>query len=470
MRILAIDLGTSAVKLMRVDERATILSVDRAPAEDLSVERWIETLEVNLARHGDQREIGGIVVTGQMHGLMTREDDRWGEGIPWHDGRSASIIPTLRDALGPDAITTCGGPLAAGFQAASLAWLREHDRDRWKRITSIHLPKDALIQALTGDRVTDSSDAAGTGMYAPAAGDWAWDVVDALRIPRDWLPRLMPAGSIAGGLRPEQALRLGLPRGLPIMLGGGDAPAGAYGAGVRHDSEALVMLSTGAQVILPARTWAPDPRGRWYTWPSVAPEGSDDAPYLRTGTLMNAGNVTRWAESVLAEGAIDDGPGPIVALPHLIGTRERPDLRGAVFGLDEGTSAGDIRRALLEGVAFSIRAKVDAMTGAGAPPARIRLGGGLAHRPHVRQLFADALGVPIETVSQPETTAYGAALLALSTLTGQVPEAPSASAETSVPNAGTRDAYTELYALWRDLDDAMSPLATRLAAIRTSSR
>lgn len=465
MHILAIDLGTSAIKFLRLDEHGRIVALDRTPQETLSVDAWIVALERNLVSKGDHRELAGIAITGQMHGLMTRESDgAWGEGIPWHDDRSAGLISAIREAIGPDAVSVTGGPIAPGFLGASLAWIRAHDAARWTTIRSVHLPKDALIHELTGEHVTDPSDAAGTGLYAPATGDWAWSIVDALGIPREWLPRIMPSGAIVGGLRPEYAHRLALPRGLPIIVAGGDAPVGAFGAGVTHETEALVMLSTGAQVIRPARAWTPDPAGRWYTWPSVAPLTGDVAPYLRAGTLMNAGNVTQWMETVLADGPIGEHPSGLVALPHLIGTRARPDLRGAIVGLDEGTTAGDIRRALLEGVAFSVRAVMEQVTGDAPPPSRIRLGGGLAHRPEVRQLFADVLGTRIESVTRAEMTAYGAGLLALHNLTGQLPEATTDEVETTLPHATGR--YDGPFDLYRDLDRALAPFAMRIAALR----
>lgn len=464
MRILALDIGTSAIKLMRLHDDGRVLAVDRVNQDSLDVAAWITALASNLSSHGDQHEIGGIAVTGQMHGLMTRDEDgAWGEGIPWHDDRSADLIPGIRDAISPDAVSITGGPIAPGFLGASLAWVRAHDPERWKSIRSVHLPKDALVNELTGEHVTDPSDAVGTGLYAPETGDWAWPVVDALDIPREWLPRIMPSGSIAGGLRQEYALRLGLPRGLPIIVAGGDAPVGAFGAGVMHETEALVMLSTGAQVIRPAREWAPDPTGRWYTWPSVATLTDNVAPYLRVGTLMNAGNVTRWANTVLTEGDIGEHPSGLVALPHLIGTRAHPDLRGAIIGLNEETTAGDIRRALLEGIAFSVRAMMDEMAD-GAPPSQIRLGGGLAHRPEIRQLFADVLGAPIESVGQSEVTAYGAGLLALHNLTGKLPDAAANGGDVTLPRA--TGMYDGTYELYRDLDRALSPFATRIAALR----
>jgi xylulokinase len=463
MRVLAIDLGTSAMKLMRMDGHGRVLSVERVPMTGMVVQRWITALKDTLDAHDDRGQIRGIAITGQMHGLMTREaHSAWGEGIPWHDTRSASMIPALRAAVGKDSVALTGGPLAAGFLGASLPWVRKRDPERWKLITSVHLPKDALVHELTGEHVTDPSDAAGTGLYAPATGDWAWAVVDALGIPHGWLPRIMPSGSIAGGLRPEYAALLGLPRGLPIIIAGGDAPTGAFGAGATRPSDALVMLSTGAQVILPSGQWAPDVEGRWYTWPSVAPEVDDYAPYLKVGTLLNGGNVAAWAETTLRDGETGDGPTGLLALPHLAGTRERPEARGGILGLTGHETGSDIRKAFMEGIAFSIRGKLEEMIGDGQKPAHVRLGGGLARRADVAQLFADVLGTPVAIVSNPELTAYGAGLLALHNLTGTIPDNALGGGTVAKPQHS--EAYAERYALYRSVEAVLSPLAGRIAA------
>jgi sugar (pentulose or hexulose) kinase len=254
-----------------------------------------------------------------------------------------------------------------------------------------------------------------------------------------------------------------LPRGLPVIVAGGDAPTGAYGAGVTREADALVMLSTGAQVILPSPAWLPDPAGRWYTWPSVAPRSSGVAPYLKVGTLLNAGNVTKWAETNLADGETADNPSGLVVLPHLMGTRDEPHLRGAIVGLRDDTTSSAIRRALLEGMAFSVRAKLEEMTGAGHAPARIRLGGGLAHRADVRQLFADVLGIPVQVLGQPEITAFGAGLLGLHNLTGHTHDDKVETGPSSLPAPGR--SYDVYYGLYRDLERALSPLAERIAAL-----
>jgi xylulokinase len=219
------------------------------------------------------------------------------------------------------------------------------------------------------------------------------------------------------------------------------------------------MLSSGAQIILPTATWAPDALGRWYTWPSVAPFTESYAPYLRVGTLLNAGNVLDWTGSVLRDDPMASEPTGLVALPHLIGTRENPTSRGAIIGLTLDTTPSQIRRALVEGIAFSLRRKLDQMTDTGNRPAHIRIGGGLARLPEVRQLYADVLGQPMEHVGQSDLSAWGAALLALKDR--PAPE----TGEIMHPDAAHARFYGDMYRLYCDLDDTMAPIATGLATI-----
>jgi xylulokinase len=450
MSILAIDLGTSAIKFLRVDNDARVIALDRVPMSTLNLDAWMTAIA----------GINAISVTGQMHGLITRENGAsWGPGIAWNDHRAAGMLPALRELIGENGPAITGGPLAAGFQLTSLAWIHEHDPERWQRITSAFLPKDALVHELTDRAVTDPSDAVGTGLFSPEQVDWAWKIVDALHIPHEWLPEIIPSGSIAGPLTGRAARTLGLAEGIPVIIAGGDAPVGAYGAGITREDDALVMLSSGAQIVLPAPTWAPDPQGRWYTWPSVAPAGSNGAPFLRVGTLLNAGNVLEWAGRSLYDDPLPSDPTNLIALPHLIGTRENPNTRGAIFGLIVDTTTGQIRRALIEGIAFSLRRKLDQMTSNGNHPAHIRIGGGLAHLPEVRQLFADVLAQPMEHVGQSDLSVWGAALLAL----GNRPTP--ATGEILQPDPARTRLYADMFRLYCDLDDTLTPIATQLATV-----
>ena len=468
MTILAVDLGTSSIKLMRVDEQLAVVALDRVACPSLDDPGWLDAVRGALRGHTGTESIAAIAVTGQMHGLVPWEDNGPASGIPWTDQRGAGVLPTLRETLGPDAPKRLGGPLASGFMAVSLAWLRTHDQERWARIRRVSLPKDALIGHLTGRHVTDPSDAVGTGLLDVARGEWAWDVVDALGIPREWLPELVPSGSVVGTVTEEAARDLGLRPGIPVVIAGGDAPAGAFGAGVVAPDQALILLSTGAQVIQPSATYTPDPDGRWYTWPAAVPPDAGFSPFLRVGTLLNAGITTAWGRETLAgAGGLAPEPTGVVMLPHLIGERtplNDPHARGAILGIGPETSPAAIARAVLEGIAFSLRHALETMT-TGAPPVSIRLGGGGAHDAAWRQIITDVLGVATERVDTPDLSAYGAARLAAHALGW--PETGTGSPPTACyPDPDRHRRYGELYAIYRDAVSAVAPLSRRLAAWR----
>jgi xylulokinase len=487
MTTLAIDLGTSAIKLMRVDANLGILTVDRFPLSGLHVDVWMNAIRENLQTHGDGHGIERIAVTGQMHGLVPLEESGYGEGIPWTDQRGASMLPALEGALGPAIATRIGGPLASGFQAVSLAWIKAHEPDRWSRIQRVMLPKDALIHALTGQHVTDPSDAVGTGMFDVAGAGWAWDVVDTIGIPHDWLPRVIPSGSEVGAVLPGIAQYLGLRPGIPVIIAGGDAPVGAVGGSVTQPDQALIMLSSGAQIILPSMTFTPDPAGRWYTWPAALPSETNQARFLRVGTLLNAGIATSWLRNILADpDAIALEPSGLIALPHLIGERtplRDPDARGAILGVTPETTQADLSRAMLEGIAYSLRHALEVMSVEGPRPDVIHLGGGGSQSAILQAIITSVLGIPTERTATPELSAYGAALLAANgdarTIgpCGRFPWPPIASPD----ELSTRDAsrthpdpalishYNARYAIYRDALDAMTPISHRLAKHRELS-
>lgn len=459
MTTLAIDLGTSAVKLLRADATLRILSADRVPQATIDVDAWIDCLRQNIQAHGDGGAIERIAITGQMHGLVTLEDDGYGQGIPWTDQRGTDVLPDLLGNLDPAHITRIGGSLASGFQAVSLAWMRVYEPGRWTRIRQVMSPKDALIHALTGAHVTDPSDAAGTGMLDIKSRDWSDEMLDAIGIPHAWLPRIVPSGSEIGTIRPQLAPSLGLRRGTPVIIAGGDAAVGAAGAGVTRAGDALVLLSSGAQVLLPSPEYDPDPAGRWYTWPAAVPGGAGFAPYLRAGTLLNAGSTVSWLRDILYDReGIAPEPTRLIALPHLIGARDEPLARGAILGLRPGTTGAEIRRAMLEGVAFGLRRVLEMMTG-GDMPARVLLGGGGAAIEAWPGIIANVLGIPVARIATTELSARGAAALASGT-----PSMPDIDREI-VPDARVTRRYHAQFAMYGEALEAARTLDRGLAAL-----
>ena len=299
-----------------------------------------------------------------------------------------------------------------------------------------------------------------------------------LGVDPDWLPPILPSGTPIVPLAPDAADALGLPAGIPVVLAGGDAPVAAIGAGVTSGRSALIVLSTGAQVVRPAAAYAPDPAGRWHTWPTAIPGGASS--WNRVAAVLNAGRAVSWIHGVIGDGqsvrelvdtAEHEAPGAdgLLFLPYLAGERSPildPRARGAFIGLTERHGSGLMMRAVLEGVTFGIADAMDRFSRDDAQPAMIHLGGGGSSAPVWRQIIADTIGAPIQTSDLADTSAFGAARIAAHTL-GWI-TLPDDNAwlpqRTSVvnPDRQRSDRYREILPIYRELAEAVLPLSHRL--------
>ena len=228
----------------------------------------------------------------------------------------------------------------------------------------------------------------------------------------------------------DAARALGIPAGIPGIVAGGDAPVAAVGTGVTSDRSALVVLSTGAQIIRPSSTYAPDPTGRWHTWPAAIPGGAGAGGWNRVGAVLNAGRAVTWIHGLIgAVGTVRElvdtatlappGADGLLFLPYLAGERSPildPHARGAFIGLTDRHGPAHLMRAVLEGVTLGIADAMDHFSRDDAAPAMIQLGGGGSSAPVWRQIVADAIGAPIQTSDLTDTSAFGAARIAAHTL------------------------------------------------------
>lgn len=495
--VLAIDLGTSSVKTLVLDQLGQILGRGRAsyptlhphPSYDEQLlDDWLQatiSAATSARRFAPNRIIEGIAVTGQMHGtvLFDRTGQPIGPAVIWSDQRSAAEIETLASTFPPDMAERIGGPLATGYQAATLAWMRAHRPETWSRIDRILSPKDALVYLLTGIAATDPSDAVGTGLLDAASGHWDDEIIDWLGIDPDWLPPILPSGTPIVPLAGDAADAMQLASGIPVIVAGGDAPVAAIGAGVTDPREALVVLSTGAQVIRPADDYRPDPAGRWHTWPSALPPGEDGAKWNQVATTLNAGRALAWIHTLVAPGstlaellervaAVPPVPDGLLFLPYLIG--ERSPLgglhsRGAFIGLGERHGADQLARAVIEGVTLAIADALDNLSSDRPLPATVQLGGGGASSSVWRQIVADILNVRVHVSGVPDLSAFGAARIASHTLGW---------AELSTPLAGTpkhgqlvsprsdhASRYREVFTVYRRAASTLAPLTRALRDI-----
>ena len=496
--VLAIDLGTSSVKVQLVrDDGEPVGSAVRpyptarpAPrhAEQDPDDWWRATAEAvraSLAVSGAGADgVAAIGVTGQMHGTVLVGADRRPlvPAIVWSDQRATAEVAALETAVGPDrVIAVSGGRLATGYQAATLAWLAAHRPELLDRCRVVLLPKDWLRARMTGESATDPSDAGGTGLFDIGRRRWSPELLTAVGVGPDRLPPVLGSADRGGVLTGPAANDLGLRPGIPVVTGAGDAQAAALGAGVTRPGDLLVTLSTGTQALLPVRSVPehPDPRGQTVC---TAIDPARGAGWALVAATLNTGSALHWAAAAL--GYPDDralladaakvlaGGHGVLFVPYLGGERSPwfdTGARGSFVGLTADHRRADLARAVIEGVTLAGSLAFDAIAGEGhSTPSHLTLAGGGAADPAWRQLVADAYGLPVRYTGTPDQSARGAAILATVLLHGANPVDVSdawqpAKLDDTTPNPDRHTLYRERQRLLEAAHLALRPITEGLA-------
>jgi xylulokinase len=500
--LLGIDLGTSSVKVVVVDAHSgTVLSAAAASypvhhpepgAAEQDPETWwqatISSVKSAMSQAGSDVSIESIGLSGQMHGtvLLGVSGEPVASAIIWSDTRSASSARELTTRIGRERLLTiAGSPIAAGFQAATIHWLRARHRELWSQTAIVLLPKDYLRYRLTGGFFTDPSDAASTLMLDARTRDWSHELLGVVGVERDQLPTVVPSTEITGELTAQAADTLGLPPGIPVVGGAGDAAAAAVGAGVVDASSLLLTLSTGAQALSPIATPEVDPQGRIHTFCSAFEPGGDAGGWNLMGATMSAGLALRWLREELfqipADAGFDDieaaasipiGSNGLLFLPYLTGERTphmNANARGLFAGIGPEHRRAHLTRAVMEGVAMALFDAYCVVRDMGATPDRIVLAGGGSRSRLWRQIIADLFGLPLYPLAIAEQSAYGAAILAATG--GGVAELARAWARYDVPvepDLREHDRYQELQSIFRELYAANVSMFEQLAAWRAN--
>jgi xylulokinase len=475
--LIGVDVGTSGTRALAVTTEGRLVAEATRPHELLTPRPgWTEQhpaewwdacraalAEVAAAAGGD---VVGLGLAGQMHGSVFL--DGAGEvvrpALLWNDQRTADQCDEITERVGAERLLElAGNPALTGFQAPKIVWLREHEPDAYARVASVLLPKDYVRFMLTGERATDASDASGTLLLDVRARDWSDEILEALEIPRAWLPRVFEGPSVTGTLRDEVASELGLPEGLPVAAGGGDNAAAAVGVGVVREGSVSTSIGTSGVLFAHRDAFTPDPSGRVHAFCHAVP----GAWHLMAVTLSAGGSLSWWRERFDADFAelvdeasgVEPGAEGLVFLPYLTGERSPhldPRARGAFVGLTLRHSRAHMTRAVMEGVAFSMRDGLEVMRGLGTPDEDMRAVGGGARSPLWLALQADVYGRSVRRTEVDEGPAYGAALLAgvASGALADVEEARAQvrlRAEMTEPDPARVARYDELYAVYRSL-------------------
>jgi len=492
--LVGLDVGTGGTRAVAVDESGKIvaeasseypLHTPRPGWTEQDPEGWWEGVKGVLAKvAAEVGGVGGIGLTGQMHGSVFLDDsDRViRPALLWNDQRTQAQCARIRHAVGGERlISISGNPALTGFQAPKILWLRDEEPENFEQVSRVLLPKDYVRLRLTGEYATDASDAAGTLLLDMQARDWSGEILDALEIPHEWMPRVHEGPENTGALRESVAEELGLPPGIPVAAGGGDNAAAAVGTGIV--GAGLVNSSVGTSGVLFAHSdeFTPDPSGRLHAFCHAVP----GAYHLMGVTLSAGGSLSWWRETlggdfdelVGAASEVPPGSEGLAFLPYLSGERTPyldPKARGAFFGLTARHGAAHMTRAVMEGVIFSLRDSLEILRGLDVPVDDVRATGGGARSDLWRQLQADIYATPIRRTVADEGPAFGAALLAgvASGTYADVDEATSVvklREEITEPDMQRSKTYEEYYEVYRSLYPATSSAMSRLTELAAGS-
>jgi xylulokinase len=471
---LGLDFGTSGVKALLVDGEQTVLATVTVP---LSVQRptpghseqdprawWQAMLDAVDALGRDHAAplsaVEGIGLSGQMHGAVLL--DEGGKvlrpAILWNDVRASAECAELEAAV-PGMRQVTGNIAMPGFTAPKLLWVRRHEPEVFARVRTVLLPKAYVRYRMSGEMIEEMSDASGTLWLDVGARDWSDVMLAATGLDRSAMPRLVEGNAAAGTLRPELAARWRMAR-RPILAGGaGDNAAGAVGLSAIRPGDAFISLGTSGVLFATTNSFRPYPQAAVHAFCHAVP-----ATWHQMGvTLSAAASLAWWADvtgrkelELLDEVGSPTSPSPALFLPYLGGERTPHNsgtIRGAFVGLSHDTDRRLLTQAVLEGVAFSLRDCLDALTASGTHiEAADVIGGGSRSRAWIA-IIASVLGIPLHRVAAGEHIGgFGAARLARMAATGESPETvcpPPDRVETVLPDAGLAAEYQGWIAKYR---------------------
>ena len=385
MTYLGLDIGTSAVKAVVIDESGAEIAAATSPAlnshhpqtgwSEQIPDDWVEAVQACCDKLRDVLgsawpSVRAIGLSGQMHGatLLDASSKPLRPAILWNDSRSAEQCDAINTAI-TDIEDRAGIPAMPGFTAPKLLWCADNEPDIHAKLAHVLLPKDYVRLALTGELATDMADAAGTMWLNQRQRQWDDDLCAASAMDKAWLPRLVEGTDVGGTLRTEAASLLGLRAGIPVAGGGGDAAAGAVGIGAVNEGDAFASLGTSGQLFVSTEAYRPAPGTAVHCYAHCVPQR-----WFQMACMLNGASPLAWfaefanrpiAELLQEAEVARDGP---LFLPYLTGERtphNDPNIRGAIYGLGPDTTNAQAMRAVVEAIAYSFCDANDCLKDAG---------------------------------------------------------------------------------------------------------
>lgn len=436
MLYIGIDLGTSAAKLLLMDETGGIQNIvtKEYPLEfpqpgwsQQNPEDWVRAIEEGipeLLKGSDASQVSGIGAGGQMHGLVVldEEDNVIRPAILWNDGRTAEQVEYLNNEIGKEKLSGYTANIAfAGFTAPKLLWMKQEEPELFAKIAKIMLPKDYINYILSGVHCTDVSDASGMLLFDVKNKCWSREMLDICGVKECQMAKIFESYEPVGTILPEMAKKLGLPETVVIAAGAGDNAAAAVGTGTVGDGACNISLGTSGTIFISSETFGVDANNALHSFAHA------DGRYHLMGCMLSAASCNKWLmddifqtkdyageQLPITEDKL--GINHVFFLPYLMGERSPindTNARGTFIGMTMDTTRADLTQAVLEGVAFAIRDSFEVAKSLGIDIERSNICGGGAKSPLWKRIFANVLNIKLDIVASEQGPGMGGAMLAM---------------------------------------------------------
>lgn len=437
MKFLGIDIGTSGSRAVVIDENGQIVDSAAATHADFASPEigWAEQnpddwwracreIIADVLQTVQPDEIGAVSFSGQMHGsvFLDETDKIIRPALLWCDQRTEKQCVEITEKIGKERlIELVCNPAVTGFTFPKVLWLRENEPENWRKVRTVLLPKDYIRLKLSGDKASDAADSSGTLLFDVQNRRWSGEMLAAFEIDAQILPKVYESIEITGTISESGAKETGLKKGTPVVAGAGDNAAGAIGMGVCRVGKVSATIGTSGVIFAVSDKPRLDLQGRIHTLCHAIPNR-----WHNTGVTLSAGLSLKWFRENFGDGGsydelvadaekIPSGSDGAIWLPYLMGERAPyldPNARAAFVGITASHTKAHFTRAVLEGVAFSLRDSLEIFKESGVEVSSVRLGGGGAKSRLWRQIQADVYQKPVEIIEADEGAAFGAAILA----------------------------------------------------------
>ena len=485
MTFLGIDLGTSGLRALLVDEEgATICSAERSYSSvhahsgwsEQDPTHWVAALDAVVEElretYPELADLSAVGVAGHMHGatLLDKDGAVIRPCILWNDTRSSEQAHALDQLEGVRDLS--GNIVFPGFTAPKLAWVKAHEPENFARVAKVVLPAGYLNFYLTGSYVADMSDSAGTSWLDVARRAWSDRLLEATGLKESQMPRLVEGCQAAGLLRPELARKWGVGDNVIVAGGAGDNAAAACGIGALNEGDGFLSLGTSGVFLAARDGYYPDPSSALHTFCHAVPER-----WYQMGVMLAATDCLNWLGQITGQSPADltnalgedlDPPSPVKFFPYLSGERtphNDANIRGSFTGIGKDTTQADLTRAVLQGVAFGLRDLFEALVQTGARMERVLVIGGGAQSQYWVKLIATVLNIPLELPKSGEFgAALGAARLAILAKRRDDPDKILTAPETGdriLPDPKLVDQFDKAYSAFRSAYPSLQKISSR---------